>query len=349
MPFLNFSHLGSTSIQNNFHEWTGEKNYLLKQWAWPVPLLVTKYESQDPTHWLWNPSKGFYALAELLRDEEKYKLTDRLLFRNNTKEEILFQYELEFYKAWVFGYSLIIGTEAFDNAIKDDDGLDMIDRLLDLMPLLDEEEEFDISRITVVVTYRSPRVKHLISIWHETRKQNQTFKQWILETHNKLGAIDTLGLLELFLQKGLKVVLADLHGISGEGYDISNVIACDVLNATCTDDMKLIGSDPPLVMNTKQNFSGEIDLTDDQLDSMDEIIQRYDCKYLDMMHKYIDSDQLMTIYPTTILKVMDSCKKKENSAIKLRSEMKERMVCIAAEGEWGEGCRLANGTKLHIH
>ena len=329
-PFIS----GSTSIQNNFHEWTGEKKYLLKQWSWPVPALVTKYESQDEHNWNWNPSKGFYALAELLRDQH-HPITDRLVYQKNTRERILHAYQMEFLKAWMAGYSLIIGSEAFDNVIKDDDGDDMIDRFIDLLPFFGDEEEFDIDRITVVVTYRVPRVKHLISIWRETKKKNESFQKWIMTTRNRLGATDSLGLAEKFLEKGFKVVIADIHGISEEGYDISNIIACQILNATCTDDMQLVGSDPPLVMNTKQNFNGSINLNEDQLDLMDMVMQRYDCKYLEMFDKYKDNDQLMTIYPTALLNVIQSCGDREGDQKKIpdRATMKELLVCIADGNE----------------
>ncbi len=320
---------GSTSLQNNFHKWTGSDNYLLDTWAWPVPDVITKYESKDDHNWDWNPSKGFYALAELLRDSQ-HKITDRLVFQENTREELLQSYETEFLRAWTAGYNLIIGSEAFDNIIKDDDE-EMIERLLNLMPW--NLDEIDDANITVVVTYRVPRVKHLISIWRETRKNNQTFREWMIKNKNNLGAIDSLGLVEMFLKKGLDVVLADISGISESGNDISNTIACEVLEARCTEDKQVEGSDPPLVMNTKENFHGKLNITKKEMDKMEAVMRSYDCNYANLLKDYEESNQLTMLYPTALSEVLESCKQEEKEEghrnIFDRIKMKRKLVCIA--------------------
>ncbi len=339
--FFSFATTGSTSIQNNFHTWTGYNQYLLKNWSWPVPSIVSKYESIDENNWEWNKSKGFYALAELLRGLN-HTITDRILFQNVNRESILKSYQMEFYRAWITGYNLIIGSEAFDNIIKDEDGEEMIDRLVALMPWnfnseISNYQKYDQSqkeKITVVVTYRLPRVTHLISIWRETKKKNQSFKQWITHTKNNLGAIDSLGLVERFLNKGLKVVLADISGISSAGYDISNIIACDVLNAHCTKEKKIEGSSSPLIMNTKSNFNGNIDLSEDQRNLMDEVMRMYDCKYMDMIRKFEKSNQLQLLYPTALNEIFHSCGKQLKEGVD-RISMKEQLVCI---GEGKSNC-----------
>jgi hypothetical protein len=336
LTFFSFATTGSTSIQNNFHTWTGSDQYLLKSWSWPVPYIVSKYESIDENNWNWNPSKGFYALAELLRGPS-HTLNDRILFQNVTRENVIMAYQMEFYRAWIAGYNLIVGSEAFDNIIKDDDdGEEIIDRLVSLMPWnynseISIDQKYNTNqkeRITVVVTYRVPKVKHLISIWRETKKKNESFQQWLTHTKNNLGAIDSLGLVERFLNKGLKVVLADISGISSAGYDISNIIACEVLDASCTKDKQLIGSSPPLIMNTKINFNGNIDVTEEQINLMDAVMRMYDCKYMNMMKKFEESDQLQLLYPTTLHDVFDSCGKNWTEDVE-RISMKKQLVCIA--------------------
>ena len=321
---------GSTSIQNNFHKWTGPDQYLLQKWAWPVPSIVTKYEMQDENNSKWNPSKGFYALAEILRNPRR-KNTKRVVFEEVSKVDLLGYYNNEFLKAWMMGYNLIIGSEAFDNVIKDEgDGVEIIDRLIRLLPWnynLDDSDHSKNDKITVVVTYRVPRVKHLLSIWRETKQKGQSFQEWMSITRNKLGAIDSLGLTEIFLKKGLRVVIADIAGISNAGYEISNVIACDVLNATCTKEKHVDGSDPPFVLNTKVNFREEVNVTDDQLDLMDEAIRLYDCKYANMIEEYERSGQLTLIHPTELLDIMNSCNEKSKKGAE-RIKLKQQLVCI---------------------
>ena len=334
---------GSTSIQNNFHKWTSSDEYLLKQWSWPVPQIVSKYESKDENNWNWNPSKGFYAFAELLRNTSSHNITDRDLFQHVPKEDILKSYQMEFLRAWIMGYNLIIGSEAFDNVIKDDDGDEIIDRLVQYMPFNYTSFDNDVAikrqnndgrdlinkKMTVVVTYRVPRIKHLISIWRETRKKNQSFQQWIVKTKNTLGAIDSLGLVEKFLNKGLNVVIADISGITNSGYDISNVIACEILQVPCTDQNQVKGSSPPLVMNTKHNFKGTIDLSDEQLDLMDQVMKDFDCKYKTMLKTSNNKDErLKLLYPTELMDIMDSCDDKKHPPTD-RLGMKKHLVCIA--------------------
>ena len=223
-------------------------------------------------------------------------------------------------------YSLVIGSEAFDNIIKNSDGEVMVDRFLDLMPWNQDELEND--RITVVVTYRAPRVKHLLSIWRETKRKNQTFRQWVIKSKNALGAIDSLGLAEIFLKKGIEVVLADLGGISAEGYDISNIVACEVLNATCIDQVQLEGSDPPLIMNTKSAFNGHVGLDQEQLDLMDTAMRMYDCKYAELFTKYQHSNKLRILHDTSLLELFKSCEENKKQTME-RSTMKSQLVCIA--------------------
>ena len=247
---------------------------------------------------------------------------------------LLDSYRDEFKKAWILGYNLIIGSEAFDNVLKDEhDGVEIIDRFIHLLPWNYKQNKIDMTKndkITVVVTYRAPRFKHLLSLWKEKRKNGQRFKKWIITTRSKLGSIDSLGVAEIFLKKGLNVVIADIGGITNAGYDISNIIACDILNATCTKEKHVIGSDPPLFMNTKSNLTGNLGIDDYHLDLIDEAIRKYDCKYANMIQKYERSGQLRLIYPTELRKVMDSCNETSKKGME-RTKLKQQLVCIATD------------------
>lgn len=69
-------------------------------------------------------------MAEILRGPH-HKNTKRVVFEEVSREDLLGYYSDEFLKAWMSGYNLIIGSEAFDNVIKDeDDRVEIIDGLI---------------------------------------------------------------------------------------------------------------------------------------------------------------------------------------------------------------------------
>ena len=72
--------------------------------------------------------------------------------------------------------------------------------------------------ITVVLTYRSPRLHDLMDIWRDNymSESKQTFNDWIIQTNYALEGLGSLGMVQIFLELGLKVVLIDLNGLEEE-------------------------------------------------------------------------------------------------------------------------------------
>ncbi len=360
---------GTTSIQNSIREWTGQTTTtststtstwtstktrkILTEWSWPVPKEVSELESQDERNWNWNVGKGFYALAESLRDE-KYGAKKRDVFQKYSDDELIQLYRTEFLRSWLMGYNIVFGTEALDFIVKaeSEDGDRMVEDLKGLMPWhindnLSSEEKSSFKgikmhggdeSIRVVVTYRSPRIQHLISIWRQTKKEVEPFEEWILTTTNNLGALDSLGLASMYLNHGLHVDLIDSSGLEEEGVDISNAVACDILNAPCSERKQPVGTTPKNVirMNTKVDFQGKNRLSEDQLEQMDRALNLYDCRYLQL---YEENDRFRVLYPNALAKNFERCKNLKRSGGYLhqhylqhvdRSELKRRLVCIAS-------------------
>ena len=330
---------GSTSMQNNILQWT--KLNLLGDWSWPVPPLIIEIESNDDNNWEWNEAKGFYPLMESLRSTMTPRARARDIFQKYTKDEILEMYKSEFNKQWNMGKSLIIGSEAFDFCIKDEDGDHIFDNLMHILPVNTSKninnKILDVTPngrnnlyITIVVTHRSPRVKHLQSVWSEfilnqNVIQRTSFKDWLLKTKNNFGVLDSLGLAEFFMKRGVEVALVDGSGVSAKGLDLSDVVACSVLNASCSPTgERLVGvKDPPVIHNIKAGV-GSLNVSKEQLDRMEEVIARYDCKY-----QFILKKNITLLHGEILVNSLARCK--EYDVVMSRLSMKEQIVDIVRD------------------
>ena len=64
---------------------------------------------------------------------------------------------------WQKGYDIAIGSEAMDIVVKVPEGPSMIRNMsAHVLP-----DSIDGDQVTVVVVYRTPKIKHLISMWHQ--------------------------------------------------------------------------------------------------------------------------------------------------------------------------------------
>jgi hypothetical protein len=217
---------GSSSIQANLMHWLGDENHpsnLAVTWAWPAPAHQCIPQSE----------KAFYPWVKALVGEEintKFKC-------HVEREELIQVYRREFHNQWTRGKSLVIATEAMARAAAHDDLIDTIIHQLpwsaDYSPKVGGGDE----NITVVIVYRSPRVAHLQSMWHQCcMMENVTFYNYLVGPHfqrKKFSNFDSLFLAKRFLEKGLTVTLIDMEGVTEQGYDISNIVACDILGANC--------------------------------------------------------------------------------------------------------------------
>jgi len=312
---------GTTSLQNNIMQWTSKNqkpNTLSSRWVWPVPSLITQYESEDLNNWKWNEAKGFYALMEALRDDLKYKVTNRTIFQEMNKKEVIYTYANEFLHAWRTGKNIVLGSEALDFVVKDRDGSLILEELLQIMPWNFNRQHYALknlrimngtdSDVTMVVTYRTPRVDHLVSIWREwnqrRHKNNRlTFYEWILWTGNTLGAIDSLKMVELFRKRGLYVILLDGEGMKSKGLDSSGVVSCDILGAKCNEDKVVIGLEGQKITKNVKIGKGYVNLTKVQKDKIDDVMKFYDCKYY-----YLLGDKMVNfLYPSAIYDNLGKC------------------------------------------
>jgi hypothetical protein len=277
--------------------------------------------------WDWTPAKGFFPMVRVLANEKK-----KIPFRSdnkkyNRKEVIdLYRGRIEYY--WNQNLNIVFGTEAMDYIVKVSNGA----ALLKMFSKSILPQSVDPRQITVVVAYRTPKVKHLISVWHENmadKSMNSTFYEWITTTDNNLGALDALGMVKMFLRyTEWNVVLLDLEGLRVNQWDESFLVACEILQGTCSnraltntynEELK-----EPIVTNARSHEQ-EPNVPQKALDEMEQVLRLYDCNYKYMLHRELDGHRLKIYYPIGLDETMKYCSSR-NKTNTMRRQPRSEMV-----------------------
>lgn len=258
-----------------------------------------------------------------------------------------------------------MGTEAADYLTIDSDGVDMLAKLANVLNTTAASAAMDTDtgatteptnttsrtnngvrmRITVVISYRTPKARHLISVWHQNslRRSDPGLYDWINTTSHGLGTLDAaLGMADLILRHPISqrwdVVLVDLSGVKEDGWDLSNLIACEVLRAECDDEtkgpVKLRGGAVPFLKNAKK-YKKPIDVSDEALERIEGVLRGYDCNY---QHLFFDNNgkyakRLQILHPFDLERIMEDCRNRTVPYPSSRKVMKEEIVKIVRSSE----------------
>jgi len=361
---------GTSSLQYNFVRWTkqrtkGEPNAtntemststtaIWDDWVWPIPDAVAKIYSPTITNSSSSSSspsevdKAYYPLMEALRSPER-KIPDREIFHLYTPDKIIQLFSDSIAESWELGYNLVFGSEAMDLLVKLPEGQEMLkkfsDRILPIKVAPQEGREkgrrkkttsdTNGSEITVVVTYRTPKIDHLISNWHQVckGKDTQPFFKYITTTSNKLGVLNGLGLVEIFLKNtNWNVALVDYEFVKESEWDLTSYIACHFLKVECDLETKqivgLVGEENPTIKNVRKSQRPP-NLSDEALAEMDSIMMAHDCNYKYLFEAEKEwKDRLISLHKLGIDKMMDNCKTYGHDYPNL-DEMKEKLVQVA--------------------
>ena len=238
-----------------------------------------------------------------------------LLVSNDPKQQngwcggnyIIDLYRDEIQKQWSNGCSLVIASEVLDHVANEDkkSSNQLMENLLHILPIENT------SVITAVVVYSAPRLDHLISLWHQIGMQEgKSFYDYLMTSlvpvEDCLCVLDSLLLTERLINHGINTVLIDLSCVKKHGYDISLVIACDVLDAECDAEKHFVGGEKnakPVVKNIKHHSNAKLNVTDSQLDAIDKLIESYDCNF----QHILKNDTLQVLYPNELERIMNSC------------------------------------------
>ncbi|GFH52399.1 hypothetical protein CTEN210_08875 [Chaetoceros tenuissimus] len=282
------------------------------QEEWAFPSIEEKYFEMNCNFPPYLQYKIFYPLLEALRGVHRQDPKTRCLNAFYTREEIINLYKNEMEKKWKQGQSLVLASEAMDfiASSNEEDGYHLLDALLDFLPTNEKDNESkEFSSTTAVVMYRPPRVSHLISAWHQCCMQKMSFYNFLTSMDSStvfdgaLKTLDSLLLAERFAHRKINTVLVDLSGVKHHEYDISNVIACDVLDAKCNAEKKPEVSISPMITNVKKHSKDNLNVTDAQIASIDKVIESYDCHFKHVL----TSNYIQVLYPHDIEEIMHSC------------------------------------------
>lgn len=288
-----------------------------------MPEEIARVEHNDTHNWHWAPSKIFYPMMEALTHKSRLP-KKRVLFRTYTAENIVDMYRQCIGKYWDEGYNIVFGTEAMDMVIKLPEGPSMIHKVSNyILP-----KDIDGDQVNVVVMYRTPKIDHLISMWHQNcpKQTDEHFYKWISTTTNTLGPLDALGMVDFFLnQTNWNVDLVNLEGMKEENWDVSNFVACKILGEKCIGKVikGLYDGSEPVMANVRSGQRGP-NVPNETLDDMDIVLNSYDCNYI---HLFRDGNPRLKIhFRSAFKKVIKSCKKlgKLNYP-QTRIEMRERI------------------------
>lgn len=288
----------------------------MNDWVWPLPEEIGRL-AKAHTVWDWTPAKGFYPMMEVLL-ESNVKIAPRSLHTTYSRKEILDMYrdEIEYY--WNQNFNVVFGTESMDNIVKVSNGVDILKAFSkEIIP-----HDIDPQHITVVVAYRTPKVKHLISMWHQNilnKPVKKSFYDWITTTKNNFGAMDALKMVEMFLEHTQwNVALLDLEGLRINEWDESNLVACKILQGKCSNRTltNIYGEElkESIVANVRSHEQ-EPNVPQEALDQMEEVLRFYDCNnYQDMLQReWNGHDRLKIYFPIGLEETMKFCSSVSNS------------------------------------
>ena len=295
---------GSTTTQLCMADWSVEGKSYLHDWSWPVPSQEDREKLN--VYSFYRRDKGFAALAIAQREygkvDPRYNLT--LVYET---------YRKTLNHSWKNGKNIVFGSEEFDRIIENKPWTNhLMDVILSMLPESAPRNNLPVGRpfnarrdVEVVLNYRTPRIGHLRSIWHEIEpdrpgKPGKSFKAFLLEhSPDDFKLVDTLGLALHFLRRDLKTTIVHLSGMKEEKRDLCHVIACDIMMANCTKS-GFLDTVPQDHNNSNANARPDaamgLNMTEHQMARMDKVISDYDCALWRELEVYAHTQQLQVLF-----------------------------------------------------
>ena len=191
---------------------------------------------------------------------------------------------------------IILGTEYFDQMGKyaQYDALTAMKEVVKAVGL-----ESDPAYVTVVVNYRSPRFEHWVSVWRgSVEGTTRTYKDFMCHTrqyHEKMEllstAVNPLQIAEESMKQSWRVSIMDMEGLYQAEKDISHTIACNVMDAKCSEEEGWVNNhkDEVIKMNKAEEGHDIVELNDKQRQDAEELLQARDCAYRANMDKLVEA------------------------------------------------------------
>lgn len=348
------------------------------EWVWPVGVREEYY--------------GEYNLDEVrFREEDITKFYKNLVpfmlksdRMNETKNQEISNYFRSLFRIpWEQGRNIVIGAEALDwligslakNVQKrglgeatyvEETSKNKIHRLLNLFPLNSDirTPPLRLNDIEVNINFRTPRVAHMASLWHEISggSQKRTMQEFIKSMiHIHFHTINPLVQALQWTRAGVRTTILDMAGIKEKearefhanetsGNDVNDdgvifdgmqgIVACDILqlgkkNGTsnlCDNHSRLHLSNlskNKLSIKSVINKKGDPNirnLTDKELEHMERALNDYDCSVWKHLQKYEETGKLRFLYKSKDL--FATCNGKQSKDISTY-DVAEKLLRIA--------------------
>jgi hypothetical protein len=310
----------STSVQFNLYS-LSESGLLGDDWAWMHPNLTCLREASpiycpDAKVSIYNKDWFCKAWSCL-----SLCLFDFLLSNNGTdqctrvkscySESLQTQQKEEHQLKLVFGTEYI-ATLLVSLLIERKDPSIFIQGFLDTLPSSAAKNE-----VTFVITYRSPRIDHLRSWWKASahqRNQTLSFRSFLSGEFITSVLVPLYAAEELAARHGFNVIVIDMSGVQAKGWDLSSVVACQILdNVPChLDNMTLLhGSNvsTPRLRNVRGNAMEELNnLTQNETLQISNALQKLDCN---SVHAIFNHPRIQVLYPFDLNHTLYSCIQKQ--------------------------------------
>ncbi len=338
---------------------THEPHSSVTDWVWPLGVSE-EYDEESSLGGgfkTMKPAKFYSVLASLISGRR------RVVFFSNKSEKSLDKareyHRALFRRPWEEEKNIIIAAEAFDTLVEglvdeknDGRGEDihvsstsseMIDALLDVFPWGETNytSPLRLDDIEVQINYRTPKISHVRSIWHQLGKRT-TLRQFLYNDNfrHHLYQLNSLALALQFVRRGIKTSILDMRGASENsvpenGTDsnvgiggLQGIVACEVLrmgeeNGLCDDQSRLHlpGYKSSLKDMNQKADKNVVNLTPDQLDEISSLLEEYDCSVWQHLQKYQAQGLLRILHPSEDL--FGKCEPNSTTDISFISTMRK--------------------------
>ena len=186
--------------------------------------------------------------------------------------------------------------------------------------------------IEVQINYRTPRIDHVASIWHQLGKR-KTMREFLgnAKSLKNLYQSNSLGVALQFVRKGIKTTIVDMAGVLAQKSTttttatathsannitvvggLQGVVACDILrvgrNKTQDDggglwcdsnsNLYMAGLETEVKSKNLKKDKSERALTEEQLQAINRALEEYDCGVWQHLQKYQEQGLLRFLYPS---------------------------------------------------
>eukprot|EP00934_Nitzschia_sp_Nitz4_P007455 Nitzschia sp. Nitz4//scaffold217_size45653//27048//28870//NITZ4_007226-RA/size45653-snap-gene-0.83-mRNA-1//-1//CDS//3329542243//7445//frame0 len=297
---------GSTTVQGSLFDFLAiyprqEGAHPFEKWAYQFPRLrsIRQAGVNETTLRMYSLPKTFATLAFHIRATPE---------TTNISESPLYQlFCQEFQHAWEHGYNLVVAAEALDYFSRQQETGVLIDRDA-ITPVVHPNVSWERllsclpphpDKITVGIMHRTPRVSQLVSVWHQRGGRRESLLQFATKPSGvglrSIGYfLNSMGLADFFIQRGIPVVLVDTGGMEARNADLFATTACHFLHVPCRtihdnrtsstgEILEIIRAEGNETMKaTRKNVrkdKSDRGLDQETLDGIETLLKEYDCQF----------------------------------------------------------------------